>query len=93
MQKPRSISAMPNESVLEASSICHNQSSINCQIPQSNENSLFVKRRSNSTLDSYFREKFGTNAEDVTFYFILGRSSWEKIASNKGLKKVTIDCK
>lgn len=56
------------------------------------ENSIFLKRRSNSTLDSYFREKFGSTAEDVLFFVDLGGSSGEEIKSNKSLKKITIDC-
>jgi hypothetical protein len=66
--RQRANSALANYSILEASSICQSNSIIppRPHIPLA-DNSAFVKRRSNSTLDSYFREKFGSNAEDVIF--------------------------
>lgn len=33
-----------------------------------NVSSLQVKRRSNSTLDEYFKDKFGSPAKDVPFF-------------------------
>ena len=55
-------SALANYSILDASSICQSSSIIPSNPNMPPDNSAFVKRRSNSTLDSYFREKFGSNA-------------------------------